>query len=87
MRSISIMGPDGKPSPIEQDPNFNLAMSEEVSDAISEKAERIKQLKAHIEKIKKQFKEEVEDLKQMVRTIGEENLRLKKLLKEHQIEY
>jgi hypothetical protein len=67
--------------------NFNLAMSEEVSSALSEKCERVKQLEKYVKEIKQQAENEVNELKDMVQKIGGENLRLKELLKEHQINY
>lgn len=85
-RPTGMMGPEDQH--IEKmGKQFNLGTNEAVLGALDYKAERIKQLKTHIEKITNQFKEEVEDLKEMVQKIGNENLRLKKLLKEHQIEY
>lgn len=69
------------------DPNFNLAMSDAVKGALDAKCERVNQLEEYAEEVKQQAENEVEELKQMVQTIGNENLRLKELLKEHQIEY
>ncbi len=88
------MRSDGKSLPIEEDPNFNLAMSEEVKDALSEKCERVKQLekfseeqRIQYEDMRKQFEKDVEELKDMVRKFREENLHLKNLLKEHGVDY
>lgn len=93
-KNIGIMGSDGKSLPIEEDPDFNLAMSEEVVSALDEKCERVKQLekfcedqKVQYEDMRKQFEEDVEELKDMVRKFREENLRLKNLLKEHGVDY
>lgn len=84
-RPTGMMGPEDAHAE-KLGKQFDLGRSESVLGALDYKAERIKQLNAHIEKMENQFKEEVEDLKEMVRKIGEDNLRLKKLLKEHQIE-
>ena len=86
MKNIGITGPDGE-SPINQDPNFNLAMSEEASQALSEKCERVNQLEKYCEEVKQQAKTEVEDLKDMVRKFEDENLRLKELLRKNGVEY
>ncbi len=86
MKNIGIMGPEGK-SPIDQDPNFNVAMSEEVTNALSEKCERVNQLEKYVKEVKQQAKTEVEDLKDMVRKFEDENLRLKELLRKNGVEY
>ncbi|MCK5613883.1 hypothetical protein KAR91_69110 [Candidatus Pacearchaeota archaeon] len=90
MRSngIGMVGLNGKTRKQSFDPeNFNLAMSEEVSDALSEKCARVKELEEYSTNLYREYKREVNELKDMVQKIGEDNLRLKNLLKEHQIEY
>jgi len=64
------------------DHDFNLGLNKDVLGALDYKAERVKALEKHCEEVKAQAKKEIEELKDMVQKLGEENLRLKKLLKE-----
>lgn len=62
---------------------YNLGEDQAIVGSIDYYQEQYYKWKAHAQKIEAQAKEEIGQLRDMVQKIGEENLRLKKLLKEH----
>lgn len=60
----------------------NLNLNQDIIGSLDFYMSRCKQLTDYAKQVKAQAEKEVNELKEMIKKIGEENLRLKKLLKE-----